>query len=206
MPGIGWPWGSTRRTPNKPCIYCPGPPMLKDSEPKMEIVRFGFGLPTPAKAAQETRTPSIIVASRIISPLQKSTSEPGFLAARSAPMDVTRSHRIDASHIVPPHSSTLPISLARTFFVPVAAIKLVEPLVQHRERKADHCGDHYPAHDPFRNVEKRKHLRLDLHDQPCRAGVEDCGTMPVAALQFGKNVYGDAAACAPAPIRSSSTR
>src|SRR6266581_4030878 len=68
------------------------------------------------------------------------------------------------------------------------------PRENHRHRKSDDEQQHHKTHGPIRNLEERKNLTRDLHQQPCDDCVGDRNFVNVASLQLSEEilrVHGD---------------
>jgi len=70
---------------------------------------------------------------------------------------------------------------------------LVEPGKQHGRHETDRQHQHQPAHHRDFDAEERQHLAGDLHQQPCRRGIEGRGTENIATPEFGKQAHRGAA-------------
>src|SRR5450755_1142533 len=68
--------------------------------------------------------------------------------------------------------------------------QFVEPREQHGEWKAHNHRNHDQTHRPVRNIEKRKYLGSDLHQQPRRRRIERRGAVYIAAFEFGEEAHG----------------
>src|SRR5438128_3380052 len=60
------------------------------------------------------------------------------------------------------------------------------PGKNHRHGKSDNEQQHYKTHSPIRNLEERKNLTRDLHQQPRNDCVGDRNFVNVAPLQLDK--------------------
>src|SRR5437899_8338327 len=60
------------------------------------------------------------------------------------------------------------------------------PGQNHRHGKSDNEQQHYKTHSPIRNLEERKNLTRDLHQQPRNDCVGDRNFVNVAPLQLDK--------------------
>src|SRR5450755_2633213 len=72
--------------------------------------------------------------------------------------------------------------------------QFVEPREQHGEWKAHNHRNHDQTHRPVRNIEKRKYLGSDLHQQPRRRCIERRSAVYIAAFEFGEEAHGFPAA------------
>jgi hypothetical protein len=62
------------------------------------------------------------------------------------------------------------------------------PGKNHGHRKSDNEQQHHKAHCPIRNLEERKNLTRDLHQQPRHHAISDRNFVNVASLQFSEEV------------------
>jgi hypothetical protein len=62
--------------------------------------------------------------------------------------------------------------------------EFVEPREREPERKADDAGDHEPARDPVRCIERGPQLRDALRQRPDRTGIQHTRPRHVAAPEF----------------------